>query len=135
MKKLTDDMENEFMEHGLVATSKYEHNNIYKSLHYKSRIINGKKYDIETAECLIGADNGVDPSSCDDYEYVALYRKSTGEYFLYKIIHNFSDYDMANGTTVQTYFEPFRSEDKAKKYCVENLSVEDYEKIFGEVAE
>ena len=45
-------------------------------------IINGRMYDTETAEKIAGWDNGIygrDFRSCEE----TLYKKKTGEYFIY----------------------------------------------------
>jgi len=44
------------------------------------RIINGKRYDTETAECLVGWDNGLCKGDHNWYKEV-VYRKKTGEFF------------------------------------------------------
>lgn len=98
------------------------------------QIINGKKYDTETAGFLIGGDNGLDPSQ-DSYAFKALFRKNNGDYFLYHKFNDFSDYNQFNGTTTKEFIEPFDNENAAKNHCLAFLSIDDYEKIFGEVAE
>ena len=47
------------------------------------RIINGKQYDIETAKCLGGWDNGYSHETDIEWYSANLYRKESGEYFLY----------------------------------------------------
>jgi hypothetical protein len=91
-----------------------------------NKIINGKKYDTATAQQLD-----------EEYHYnsngntvgcTSFYRKKTGEFFLY---YWANPRDIFSGNS---YIKPL-SEDEAKKYAEEHLSGEDYEKIFGEVAE
>lgn len=46
------------------------------------KIINGKMYDTDTATCIGTRDYGLGP--CDiDWFFEALYRKASGEYYLY----------------------------------------------------
>lgn len=84
-------------------------------------IINGKKYDTETATpcgeftmpCLFS----------DGIEYSVLYRKTNGEYFFHRYI------DPKYGSIEPT------TEDNAKKWSEHFLSAHEYESIFGEVSE
>ena len=100
------------------------------------KIINGKKYDTDTAK-EVGYDNN--GSLCSDFSYIeeTLYKKKTGEFFL-----------CGKGGAVTKYAEckpgefsrsgeaivPLK-EDEAKKWAEDHLTVEEYEKIFGEVEE
>lgn len=47
-----------------------------------NKIINGKRYNTETAELIASADNGYGKNDFE-YTYEELYKKRTGEYFLY----------------------------------------------------
>ncbi len=99
------------------------------------KIINGKKYDTETATKL-GED-------CHGYRNdinfwsEELYRKKTGEFFLYGEGGARSQYGVqvsqnswGGGENIIPY-----TEDEAKRWCENHLSVEEYEAIFGEVEE
>ena len=84
-------------------------------------IINGKKYDTETAT-ICG--KFVVPALFTDYvEHIVLYRKTNGEYFFYH--YTKPEY---------SYIEP-ATEVKAKKWSEQFLSADEYESIFGEVSE
>lgn len=87
------------------------------------KIINGKKYDTDTAT-LCGS--YVRPFLfSNEMEHTMLYRKTNGEFFFFNCIGEPTVYDSI--TTV--------TEDKAKKWAENYLSVDDYENIFGEVSE
>lgn len=98
------------------------------------RIIDGRKYDTTTAEEVAEATHG----STTDYEYYeeTLYRKRTGEYFLYGYGNGASRYakqvygDFGPGSEIipLTY-------DQARAWAERELSVDEYESIFGEVSE
>lgn len=94
------------------------------------KIINGKKYDTDTAKC-IGCENNIGCGndkvlSCTDYSFweTCLYRKKTGEYFTY--------YHEVKGD--KEVITPI-SEEEAMKWCEIHMSVEEYEEIWGEVEE
>ena len=98
------------------------------------RIINGKKYDTETAEEVAESTHG-SKSSYAYYEE-ALFRKRTGEYFLYGYGHGDSRYakqvcgDFGPGSEIipLTY-------EQARSWAERELSVDEYEAEFGEVPE
>ena len=85
------------------------------------KIIDGKKYDTETAECIGGWEN--EYNGLDDRYFCAeeLYRKKTGEFFIYS-------------WGQEPYIMPYTL-DEAKKWAEEHLTGEKYEEIFGEVEE
>lgn len=99
------------------------------------KIINGKKYDTETAELLATTDNGYLSS---DFKYCSeeLYLKKTGEFFLYGVGGPLSKYaePYGNGWSGASIIIPY-TEEEAKVWAVENMSVSGYEKLFGEVEE
>lgn len=101
------------------------------------KIINGKKYDTDTAKELGMCWNGLAPS---DFDYVkeTLYRKKTGEYFLYGRGGAKSCYaETVRGDNCWTAGEaiiPY-TEDEAKRWSERNLDVDEYEEIFGKVEE
>lgn len=84
-------------------------------------IINGKKYDTETAT-ICG--KFVVPALFTDYvEHIVLYRKTNSEYFFYRYM------EPEHG-----FIEPI-TEVKAKNWSEHFLSADEYESIFGEVSE
>lgn len=99
-------------------------------------IINGKKYDTETAK-EIGCDGN--NLSRRDFKWWAevLYQKRTGEFFLYGEGGPASRYAVSedgHGWESGKKIIPL-SEDKARKWAEEHLDVDEYEEIFGEVQE
>lgn len=99
------------------------------------KIINGKKYDTETAKevaeyCSWHGKN--------DFRYFeeTLYRKKNGEFFLYGEGRCASPYteDVSDGTTGGSGIAPL-TENEAKKWAEEKIDSSKYEAIFGEVEE
>lgn len=89
------------------------------------KIINNKKYDTETATSICSRtyyNNGL-PCSWD-----TIYRKKTGEFFLYHEINGQDCYDL------KEYIQPLDESD-AKEKCQEWMDGDDYEEVFGEVEE
>lgn len=95
-------------------------------------IINGKKYDTDTATVLVSTRTLPNWNPSDVY-YTQLYRKATGEYFLVKA---------STGTTKVDIFTiggggaTHENEQAAREWVetgvsAENISVELYEEIFG----
>ncbi len=99
------------------------------------KIINGKKYDTETAEVLGGFENGI-PGNLN-YCEERLYRKRTGEFFLYGYGGALTKYSVSVGSNAWSGGEDIQplTEAGAKKWAEEHLGAEDYEKIFGTVEE
>ena len=99
------------------------------------KIIGGKKYDTETAKELGSSWNGLSPT---DFNYCSekLYRKKTGEFFLYGKGGARSQYaeQVGNAWCGGEDITPY-TEDEAKRWCENHLSVDEYEAIFGEVEE
>ena len=99
------------------------------------KIINGKKYNTDTAEEVGSWWNGLGWSDFHAAQET-LYRKRTGEFFLH-----------GEGGAATQYAEPCGdmwgagekiiplSVEKAKEWAEKNLSVEKYEEIFGTVSE
>lgn len=99
------------------------------------RIINGKKYDTETADLIGERDNGY----YGDAYYIEekLYQKKTGEFFLYGYGGPFSAYGEECGNRMWTdssKIVPYTIEE-AKAWVAKYLSVTIYEKLFGEIEE
>lgn len=100
------------------------------------KIINGKKYNTETAKQLAESWNGLSPTDVR-YEKEYLYKKKTGEFFLYGKGGAGSKYAESNGDNTWSGGEKIIpiGEEKAKSWCENHLSVEEYEEIWGEVEE
>lgn len=98
-------------------------------------IINGKKYDTETAKRVCGYSWGY----ASDFHYVSetLYRKKTGEFFIYGEGGAMSKYSKSCGNGSFSGAEEIIpiTVDDAKEFTEEYGSVEAYESIFGEVEE
>lgn len=98
------------------------------------RIINGRKYDTSTAE-EVGESSHSYRSEYDYYEET-LYRKRTGEYFLYGYGHGDSKYakqvcgDFGPGSDIIPL-----SYEQARAWAERELSADEYESAFGEVTE
>ena len=94
-----------------------------------NKIINGKKYDTDTAK-FIGNYSYVSPI---DFNRVSddLYKKKTGEFFLYEEYGITSQYDDWNSWKK---IIPLTTEE-TKKWVEENLDADTYEELFGEVEE
>lgn len=99
------------------------------------KIINGKKYDTETASEIWCYWNGL---SITDFHYKKerLYKKKTGEFFLYGEGGGLSGYarHYGDGWGFGEKIIPL-TENEAKEWAEEHLDGDDYEKIFGEVEE
>lgn len=98
------------------------------------RIINGKKYNTKTAEYLAS----YQIAYRNDFNFCReeLYRKRTGEFFLYgkggassKYRKSISLNEWAGGEAITPL-----TEDEAKRWVEANAN-EEYENIFGEVEE
>lgn len=98
------------------------------------KIINGKKYDTDTAKFLLSRSNNCTGFS---YCYEELYLKKTGEFFLYGKGGAMSKYSRSCGDNTWCGGEEIvpLTEAKAKKFVEEYGDADDYEKIFGEVEE
>lgn len=99
------------------------------------KIINGRKYDTDTAELVAEWDNG----DYSDFGFICegLYRKRTGEYFLYGRGGAQTRYAESHGATSWgggRKIEPL-SEPEARKWAEEHCDADTYEQIFGEVEE
>lgn len=99
------------------------------------KIIGGKKYNTDTAEAVGQYDNGL---GYGDFKHLmeTLYKKRTGEFFLY-----------GQGGPMTQYAEPvgnMRADgekiipltfEEAQKWAEEHMDAEEYEAVFGEVSE
>ena len=100
------------------------------------KIINGKKYDTETARELASYSNGGGWRDFQHFEET-LHQKRTGEYFLYGEGGPASRYAETCGLNGRCGGEKIipLTEIEAQEWAEEHLDGEDYEEIFGEVAE
>lgn len=99
------------------------------------KIINGKKYDTETAKELGYWNNGY-PSNDFNYCEETLYLKKTGEYFLHGeggALTQYSEKTWSGNTSGENI--TLLTEKKAKEWAEMHLTVDEYESIFGEVEE
>ena len=99
------------------------------------KIINGKKYDTDTAECV-----GHDSFGCrGDFRYwfEQLYQKQTGEFFIYGEGGPFTKYGKTCTDSAKAFGENIYPLTivEAQEWVERHLSTEDYEDIFGEVSE
>lgn len=98
------------------------------------RIIHNRVYDTETAQKLGEWNNGYYTS---DFPFCAetLYRKRTGEYFLFGEGHAMSKYASHSGNN-SGWGEKIipLSYEEAQKWAEEHLDADDYISIFGEPA-
>ena len=99
------------------------------------KIINGKKYDTDTANKLAYYSNGLSISDFN-HKYEALYVKRTGEYFLYGLGGAMTEYREVCGDGSFCGGEDIKplSESEAKAW-VEKYANYEYESTFGECAE
>lgn len=99
------------------------------------KIINGRKYDTETAKKVGEWEESVGVSDFSWYEE-ELYKKRTGEFFLYGCgnaaskyaEHAYGAWQGGSAITPLTY-------EQARQWAEESLDADDYEAIFGEVSE
>lgn len=95
------------------------------------KIINGKRYDTDTAE-FIGKWENIYNSADLQYECEELYRKKTGEFFMYGEGGPASSYAVQTGTSSWSgscKITPI-TEDEAKKWVEKNLDGDVYESLF-----
>lgn len=99
------------------------------------KIINGKKYDTDTAKYVAG-DSSTYPANDFHYWDEELYRKKTGEYFLYGKGGPMTSYAESSGSgwTWGSDIIPY-TESEARKWAERHCTVDEYEEIFGEVEE
>ncbi len=100
------------------------------------KIINGKMYDTNTAKEISYWNNGGSHSDFDFCEET-LFRKRTGEFFLYGFGGAMSKYSKSCGLNSWEGSEEIipLTEDKARKWVETHADAEDYIKVFGEPEE
>lgn len=100
------------------------------------KIINGRKYDTETA---IEIDSFDDKLGSSNFRHIeeTLYRKKTGEFFLYGSGGPASKYRVTIGTNWWSGGESIvpLTDDEAKEWAEQHMSAEAYESLFGVVEE
>ena len=96
------------------------------------KIINGRKYDTETANMLSVISRGDGFTSVME----SLYRKHNGEYFLHASGGPMTKYGVHEGNSISggSSIIPM-DESAAKRWAERNLDGDEYEAIFGEVEE
>lgn len=100
-----------------------------------NKLIRGKRYDTEAAKKIAEYDSEYTKSDFNWFREV-LFRKRTGEYFLYCEGNGNSNYarQTPNGRTYGEKIIPY-SIDDAKKWAESVLDADEYEEIFGKVFE
>lgn len=99
------------------------------------KIIDGKKYDTDTAEALGVLSSGGRPGEFT-YQCETLYRKKNGEFFLHGVGGPYSSYAIIDGddNAGSEQIRPL-TEEEARAWAEEPLTGDEYEAIFGEVEE
>lgn len=99
------------------------------------KILNGKLYDTDTAKEIGYYSNGYGAGDFQ-YCYESLYRKKTGEFFLYGRGGAMSKYceSCVSGRTGGSVIIPYTVEE-AKKWAEEHICADDYMELFGTVEE
>lgn len=100
------------------------------------KIINGKKYDTETAKEVGSWENG---GSWRDFSHMeeTLYLKKTGEFFLFGEGGPMTKYSVSqvqNSWSGGSRIIPL-SYENARQWAEEHLDADEYESVFGEVEE
>lgn len=100
------------------------------------KIINGRKYDTDTA-IEVGFWKNMGDTRNFEYVCETLYRKRTGEYFLYGEGNAASKYAKSLGDNTWGGGEAITplTIDSAREWAEKHLDADDYEKEFGEVSE
>ena len=99
------------------------------------KIINGKRYNTDTAT-LIGSTGHGYPGDLE-YWTEELYRKKTGEFFLYGEGGPMSKYSRRIGENEWSGGEEIRplSLKEAQEWAEEHLTADEYEQVFGKIEE
>jgi len=119
----------------------YEKSGSFVSAKGVRRVVNRKKYDTDTADCLWKEEYehkwkvGTDVLGEDYFDHthcgVALFRKKNGEYFEYDVEWHKDDYERFYYPTVT--IKPLTEEEA--KDLTEKYAPDDYIDIFGDVDE
>lgn len=99
------------------------------------KVIGGKLYNTETAKFL-GGDSYSNPGDFAHWSE-GLYKKRTGEFFLYGEGGPLSRYAQTIGQNEWSGGEQIQplTVENARQWAEEHLSADEYEAIFGEIAE
>lgn len=99
------------------------------------KIINGKKYSTETA-AQMGEWQSSGSYTDFSFRHETLYRKRTGEFFLYGTGGAMTRWSQPDGDGLRggEGIEPL-TEGAARKWAERHLSADEYESIFGDVEE
>lgn len=93
-------------------------------------IVNGRKYDTETAELIVGKHNPIHPSNLS-----RLYRKQNGEFFAYyECLGNFPNNMEVLVYKAKRNIIPL-AETEAKALVEEWCDADEYIRLFGDVDE
>lgn len=99
------------------------------------KIIEGKKYDTETATLIATYEY----SNLRDFNYCVeeLYQTKKGAYFIYGEGGPLSKYakEIGNNTTSGSCEMYLVNEEEAKEFAMKHLNAEDFIEIFGDVEE
>lgn len=100
------------------------------------KVINGRMYDTTTARCVADWDNGLYGDRLYYWEE-SLYKKKTGEFFLYGWGGPGTHYSRSCGSNSWCGGEEIQplSEAEARKLVEKHCNGEEYVEIFGEVEE
>lgn len=100
------------------------------------KIINGKTYSTDTAKAVGEYTNGIGSRDFSRFDE-CLYRKKTGEYFLYGEGGPMTRYAVASGSNSWSGGSRIMpmSYDEAKDWAEKHLTPEEFEAEFGEVDE
>lgn len=95
------------------------------------KVINGKRYDTETAE-FIGRWENIHNSADLQYECEELYKKKTGEFFIYGAGGPASSFALQTGTNSRSGSSKITPiiENEAKKWVEKYLDGDTYENLF-----
>lgn len=100
------------------------------------KIINGRRYDTDTARCVAEWSNGYEQSS---FSYVVekMYLKQNGEFFLHGVGGAKTQYAERVGNNMWGSGESISplTYQEAEKWAEEHLSGDEYESIFGEISQ
>lgn len=99
------------------------------------QIINGKKYNTETAEIIDSWNNGLGSNDFNNLSET-LYKKKTGEFFLEGEGGAATKYSVYSGnwSSGSSKIIPL-TENEVREWLEEYSNAEIYEKLFGEIAE
>lgn len=98
-----------------------------------NKVIEGKRYDTETAKFLGAAYSDLSPTDFGYWEE-ELYRTKSGNYFLHGVGGPMSQYAVhaGNSSSGGAVIKPY-SMAQAQRWAEDNLTADEYESIFGEV--